>query len=144
MLKKGVRKAPRGILVDGIQRFGSLLRQRVIINSARDPVIQTKGHHLPPQHIRSLQKDAGRRHLSGQHLPDLCEEVQVMRAAAVGERGCQRIAIASPCTTNPLQKTCLIRRHRAQHHSREITDIHAHLQRWRGGQKVLVPAMWCF
>ena len=25
-----------------------------------------------------------------------------------------------------------------------ITDIHAHLQRWRGGQKVLVPAMWCF
>ena len=141
MLKEGVGETARGILVDGIQRFGSLLWQGIVINPTRHPVIQTKSHQLPPQHIGGLQEDPRRRHLPSKHFLDFLEEIEIVRAAAIGKRRGERITVASPGTADPLQKARLIRRHRTQHHCRQIADIHAHLQCRRGGKQVFIPLL---
>ena len=122
-----------------VQRLRGLVRQCVMAAQTCHPVVHAVGEQLPAQHLGRLQEDARRRHFASNHLLGLGKEVEVVRAVAISQGGGHRVAVATPRPAHPLQKTRLVRRHRAQQHRRQAADVHAHLQRRRCGEQVFVP-----
>ena len=106
-----VREAVELGLLHRIERLRSLLGQGRGVAQARDPVVHAEREQLAPQHLRGLQEDAGRRHLARNHLLGLGEEVQVVRAVAVGQRGRHRIAVTPARAAHALQEAGLVRWH---------------------------------
>ena len=129
MVEKGEGKAARVSSRQGIEGSGRLIRQGGDRDAAPDPVIQTEGEQLAAQHLRGAQKHAGRGHLTGQHFVRLLEEVQVMRAVAIGQGRGHGVAIAAASPADALQKTGLVGWDGTQQHRRQVADVHAHLQR---------------
>ena len=62
-----------------------------------------------------------------------------MRAGTISQGGRHRIAVTAAGTAHALQEAGLVGRHRAQQDLRQIANVHAHLQRWRGRQQVFEP-----
>ena len=139
VVEKRVRKAGLVRLLDCVERAEVLSGSAV----AGMPV-ETQSSRQNAKSCRRNTSAACRNTPGGvispaEHLPRFFEEVEVVGTAAVGERGRERIAVAPPRAADPLQEARLSRRHRTEHHRREIADIHAHLQRGRGREQVLVP-----
>ena len=126
-------------LLHGVQRLGGLVGKCVYIGQAGHPIVHAERKKLPAQHLGCLEEDARRRHLAGNHLFGLGEEVEVVRAVAIGQRGRHGVAITAARTAHALQEARLVRRHRAQQHRREVADVHTHLQRGGGREQVFEP-----
>ena len=135
------RKLPLVHDIQRVERLACLVRQCGVRHARAHPGVQAEGEELAPQDLGRLEKDARRHHLAAQHLLGVLEEVQIMRAGAVGEGGGERVSVAAPGAADPLEIGGLGRGHGAKQHGRQVADVHPHLERGRGREQVFIPGL---
>src|SRR5690606_35153978 len=112
VVAENIGKAVSTYLLHRIQGLRGLLGQRRHVCQAGHPVVHAERKKLAPQHLGSLQEDAGGTDFTRYHLVSFREEIEVMRAASISQCRCHGVTVYTARPANTLQETGLRRRYR--------------------------------
>src|ERR1019366_2641388 len=114
---------------------GHLARRRQCSVWAFGGSVDKEGEVLAPEDLDGVEVAVGCCNLPGDHQLRVLEEVEATRVA-LGEGRDECVAGLAASAADALNVVRLGRWYRSEHHGRQIPDIDAHLQRWRGSEHV--------
>ena len=126
-------------LVNRLEHASDRIRQ-ARLSRREHPLTQGKAQILAFKDRIGIKEHAWRRDRARDHLRRITEEIQVMRSRR-GHGDVECAAVLTSRTSDSLDELGLVRRHAAQEHTRQVADVHAHLQSRRRRNEVRIPLL---